>query len=199
MKKLLAIVLLLTFVLPFAACEKDASEPEAISSEVVASETQRSTEASIEEPEAPTTEAGIPEDFSFSLVYGVCGDLTYDSESGELVKQRVATRVEDYTTTFFFTDEQKQRVYDLIVAMNPASYPDEYSPLKGSTIPSLMIILTATYNGVTKTITCHSVPIGGEAVNEQGEAFMEVLHAITKAIYASDKWQALPDYEFYYE
>ncbi len=83
--------------------------------------------------------------------------------------------------------------------MNPASYPDEYSPLKGSTIPSLMIILTATYNGVTKTITCHSVPIGGEAVNEQGEAFMEVLHAITKAIYASDKWQALPDYEFYYE
>lgn len=150
--------------------------------------------------EYPMTITGIPEDFSFSLVYGVCGDLTYDSETGELVKQKTATNVKDYTTTFFFTDEQKSQLYDLIVAMDPASYPAEYNPFDENIMsdPSDEIVLTVTYQGVTKTITCHDVPIGAEAVDEQGERFMDVVHAITEIIYASDEWQALPEYEHFY-
>ena len=150
--------------------------------------------------EYPMTITGIPEDFSFSLIYGVAGDLTYDSETGELVKQRTATNVEDYTTTFFFTDEQKEEIYDLFVAMDPASYPDEYNPFDPlvRSDPSDEIVLTVTYHGVTKTITCHDVPIGAEAVDEQGERFMDVVHAVTKIIYASDEWQALPEYEHFY-
>lgn len=151
-------------------------------------------------PAAPTTETGIPEDFSFSLVYGVRGDLTYDSETGVLVKQRVATHVEDYTTTYFFTDEQKNRIYDLIVEMDPASYPDIYNPIADniSSEPSFEIILTVTYDGVTKAITCHDVAIGAAPRDEQGEKFLAVLDAIRDILVASDEWKALPEYEFFY-
>ncbi len=153
-------------------------------------------------PSYPITVTGIPEDFSFSLVYGVAGDLTYDSETGELVKQRTATNVEDYTTTFFFTDEQKEEIYDLFVAMDPASYPDEYNPFDESVCsdPSYEIILTVTYNGVTKMITCHDVAIAFDMPPKdvQSEKFRNVLNAITKILYASDEWQALPEYEHFY-
>ena len=194
MKRLIATVLLLAFVLSFAACGKNDERAETVPDASDPAPTQGVTEG------APTTETGIPEDFSFSLVYGVAGDLTYDSVTGELVKQRTATNVEEFTTTFFFTDEQKSQLYDLIVAMDPSSYPAEYNPFDESvrSDPSYEIILTVTYNGVTKTIACHDVPIGAEAVDEQGERFMDVVHAITEIIYASDEWQALPEYEHFY-
>lgn len=205
MKRLIVLVLLLMFVLSFAACGKKDEAPETVPDASDPAPTQDVTEepsvptAQVTE-EYPTTETGIPEDFSFSLVYGIAGDLTYDSESGELVKQRVATRVEDYTTTFFFTDEQKQRVYDLIVAMNPASYPDEYNPIdeRIGSEPSYEIVLTVTYNGVTKRITCHNIAIGAAPKDEQGEKFLAVLDAILEILVASDEWQALPEYEFLY-
>ena len=205
MKRLIAIVLLLMFVLSFAACGKKDEAPETVPDASDPAPTQDVTEepsvptAQVTE-EYPTTETGIPEDFSFSLVYGIAGDLTYDSETGVLVKQRVATHVEDYTTTYFFTDEQKQRVYDLIVAMNPASYPDEYNPIdeRIGSEPSYEIVLTVTYNGVTKRITCHNIAIGAAPKDEQGEKFLAVLDAILEILVASDEWQALPEYEFLY-
>ncbi|MBQ3356428.1 MAG: hypothetical protein IJG45_04855 [Oscillospiraceae bacterium] len=151
-------------------------------------------------PEGLPTETGIPEDFSFSLIYGVAGDLTYDSKTGVLVKQRVATHVEDYTTTYFFTDEQKMRIYDLLVEMEPASYPDEYNPIADgiASDPSYEIVLTVAYDGTTKTITCHDIAIGADPKDEQGERFLAVLDAIMEIIYASEEWQALPEYEFLY-
>ena len=193
MKRLIAAVFVLTLVFSFAACENNTAETQPAPDTSGVPETQVVTNE-------PTDETGIPEDFSFSLVYGVAGDLTYDSETGELVKQRTATNVEDYTTTFFFTAEQKYQLYDLFVVMDPASYPDEYNPFDPlvRSDPSDEIVLTVTYHGVTKTITCHDVPIGAEAVDEQGERFMDVVHAITKIIYASDEWQALPEYEHFY-
>ena len=195
MKRLIAAVFVLALVFSFAACENDTAETQTVPDTSGVPETQVVSDE-------PTDETGIPEDFSFSLVYGVCGDLTYDSETGELVKQRTATNVEDYTTTFFFTDEQKEEIFDLIVAMDPASYPDEYNPFDESvrSDPSYEIILTVTYNGVTKTITCHDVAIAFDMPPKdvQSEKFRNVLNAITKIIYASDEWQALPDYEHFY-
>lgn len=205
MKRLIVLVLLLMFVLSFAACGKnvekvehfpDSSDP--VPTQDVTEESAVPTEEVTEE--APTAETGIPEDFSFSLIYGIAGDLTYDSETGVLVKQRAATHVEDYTTTYFFTDEQKNRIYDLIVEMDPASYPDEYNPIADgiASDPSYEIVLTVTYNGITKTITCHDVAIGAEPRDEQGEKFLAVLDAILDILVASDEWKALPEYEFLY-
>lgn len=192
MKRMLAIVFLLALLLSFTACDRSAAVTESPDTSALSTTQEMSEE--------PTSETGIPEDFCFSLVYGVCGDLTYDSATGELVKQRTATNVEDYTTTFFFTDEQKYQLYDLIVAMDPASYPDEYDPFDPlvRSDPSNEIVLTVTYHGVTKTIACHDVPIGAEPLDEQGERFMSVVAAVTTIIYASDEWQALPEYEHFY-
>lgn len=194
MKRLIALVLLLALALSFAACAKKNETAETVPDTSDPSPTQEVTEVE------PTTEIGIPEDFSFSLVYGVAGDMTYDSKTGELIKQRTATNVEEFTTTFFFTDEQKSQLYDLIVAMDPASYPDEYNPFDENIMsdPSNEIVLTVTYHGVTKTITCHDIPIGAPAKDEQAERLLKVVAAITTMIYASDEWQALPEYEHFY-
>ncbi|MBQ6430492.1 MAG: hypothetical protein IJJ99_01255 [Oscillospiraceae bacterium] len=201
MKKIISILLLLALVLSFAACEGTSVEAENSTEEANAAPTQDVTDEPAIQYVTPIATGYVPpEDFRFSLVYGVLGDLTYDSETGVLVKQRVATHVEDYTTTYFFTEEQKEQVYNLIVAMDPASYPDEYNPIADgiASEPSYEIVLTVTYNGVTKTITCHNIAIGAEAKDEQGENFLAVIDAIREILYASDEWQALPEYEFLY-
>lgn len=202
MKRITAILLLLTLTFSFAACQKSGAENENVTEQPDISAIPDTTalSATQEMSEEPTTETGIPEDFSFSLIYGVAGDLTYDSETGVLVKQRAATHVEDYTTAYFFTSEQRYRIYDLIVAMDPASYPDEYNPIADgiASDPSYEIVLTVTCHGVTKTITCHDVAIGAEPRDEQGEKFLAVLDAILEILVASDEWQALPEYEFLY-
>lgn len=192
MKRLFAVVLLLALLLSLTACERSAA--------VTGSPDPSALPVTQEMSEAPTTETGIPDDFSFSLIYGILGDLTYDSETGVLVKQRSATHVEDYTTTYFCTDEQRYRLYDLIVEMDPSSYPDEYNPIADniSSSPSYEIVLTVTYHGTTKTITCHDVAIGTPGKDEQGERLLAVVEAIAEILYASDEWQALPEYEHFY-
>lgn len=199
MKKLITILLLLTLVFSFVACGKINAEPEHIPESSVLPSVQDVGEETSFNTVTPT-EHIVPEDFCFSLIYGVCGDLTYDSETGVLVKQRVATHVEDFTTTLFFTDEQKTQIYDLIVEMDPASYPDEYNPIADgiASDPSYEIVLTVAYDGTTKTITCHDIAIGADPKDEQGERFLAVLDAIMEIIYASEEWQALPEYEFLY-
>lgn len=199
MKKIILILLLLVLVLSFAACRNNDGEPVSVPETTVLPSALDGSEAPLIKTDTPIGYVP-PEDFRFSLVYGVCGDLSYDSETGELVKQRVATHVEDYTTTYFFTEEQKYAVYNQIVRMDPASYPDEYNPIADgiASEPSYEIVLTVTYNGITKTITCHDIAIGAAPRDEQGEKFLAVLDAITEILYASDEWQALPDYEFFY-
>ena len=199
MKRIAAILLLLTLTFSFAACQKSGAEAENVTEQPVVSNLPDATEESAIRTVTPIQHVSL-EDFRFSLVYGIAGDLTYDSETGVLVKQRVATHVEDYTTTYFFTDEQKNRIYDLIVEMDPVSYPDEYNPIADgiASEPSYEIVLTVTYNGVTKTITCHDIAIGAAPKDEQGEKFLAVLDAIRDILVASDEWKALPEYEFFY-
>lgn len=199
MKRIAAILLLLTLTFSFAACRKSGGEPVSVPETTFLPSAQDGTEAPLIKTDTPIGYVP-PEDFSFSLVYGVLGDLTYDSETGVLVKQRVATHVEDYTTTNFFTEEQKYEVYNQIVRMDPASYPDEYNPIADgiASDPSYEIVLTVTYNGITKTITCHDVAIGASPKDEQGEKFLAVLDAIRDILVASDEWKALPEYEFFY-
>lgn len=144
-------------------------------------------------------DANSMEDFSFSLTWGCNGDSTYDSKTGKLVKQKIATNIDDYTTTYFFTDEQMKQVYDLIADMKPESYPDEYNPIKGETTPTRNIVLTVTYNGVTKTITCNDISLDNAPNGKKGEKFMAVHDAIVNIVTSSSEWASLPEYEFLYD
>lgn len=141
----------------------------------------------------------VPADFCFYIEWDCNGDSTYDSKTGRLVKQKSATKIEDYTTTFLLSDEQKAEIFSLISDMKPETYPDEYNPLKGVTEPTRNIIITASYNGKTKTITCMNVSLGNTPDCNKGKKFMAVHDKIVGIITSSAEWQALPDYEFYYD
>ena len=133
--------------------------------------------------------AAVPEDFAFSLQWGCNGDSTYDSKTGTLGK-RVP---EELTATYFLTEAQKAEIYHLIADMKPEKYPDDYTPLKGQTKPAGVIRLSVTYNGMTKTITCHNVPVQSDAPNgKRGKAFMRVHDRIVEILSATDEWQAFP-------
>lgn len=143
--------------------------------------------------------ADVPEDFCFSLEWDCNGDSTYDSKTGKLVKQKIAMKIEDYTTTLLLTDDQKAEIYGLIRNLKPETYPDEYNPLKGSSEPSRNIILTVSYNGKTKTISCTDVSLANTPKGNKGKKFMLLHDRIVEIIKSSTEWQALPDYEFYYD
>ncbi len=177
MKKYAFLILAAAFLLLLAACGNESGKTE----------------------ENGSGKTEVPEDFVFSLTWGCCGDSTYNSETGELVKQKIATDVSAYTTTFFPTDEQKAEIYALIAEMQPEEYPDEFDPIKGKSSPSRNIILTVTMNGKTKTITCLDVSFDNTPDGAKGKKFMAVHDAIVSMLTNSEEWLALPDYEFYYD
>lgn len=141
----------------------------------------------------------VPEDFVFSLTWGCDGDSTYNGETGELVKQKIASDLKAYTTVFFPTEEQKAEIYALIAEMEPEEYPDEFDPIKGKSAPSRDIILTVTMNGKTKTITCLDVSFDNTPNGAKGKKFMAVHDAIVSMLTNSEEWLSLPEYEFFYD
>ena len=58
--------------------------------------------------------AGVPEDFEFSLTWGVYGISSYDSQTGRLVKTTDATHPEDYVTTHRLTQEERETLWQVI-------------------------------------------------------------------------------------
>ena len=144
-------------------------------------------------------ESGVPDDFCFSIEWGCNGDSTYDSKSGRLIKQKIATHVEDYTAAFFLSDVQKAEIFTLVKDMKPETYPDQYNPLKGASKPTRDIVFTVTYNGKTKTISCLHVSLGDTPEGAKGTKFMKVHDTIVGILTSSDAWTALPDYEFHYQ
>lgn len=141
---------------------------------------------------------GVPDDFSFSLVWGCFGVSSYDSQTGRLVKTIDATNPDEYITTFFLNDEEKEEIYSLIKNMKPESYPDKYNPISGGSKPSRDIILTVKYNGKTKTISCENISLVDNTTSSKEKEFMKVYNRIVEIITSSDEWKALPEYEFLY-
>lgn len=185
MRKYFAFMLMLVFALALTSCKVKEVSP----NETVPTETEKAV--SIKD---------VPEDFSFSLVWDVMGDSSYDSKTGKLVKQKVMYRLDEFTTTYFLTEEETLEVYKLISEIDIESYPDEYDPLNAATSPSRDIILSVTMNGKTKTITCKDIAVTSSTPNgEKGRNFMKVHDTIVKILTGSEEWKALPDYERIYD
>lgn len=192
MKRLIVFALMIAAVFSLTACSKQAEQtgtpPSAPASEAVTA-WKENTDASSDRME----------EFCFSLEWGCNGDSTYDSQTGKLIKQKVATDVDAYTTTLLLSDEQKAEIFRLVSDMKPETYPDEYNPITGMSSPSRTIVLSVTYGGETKTITCEDVSLQNTPDGSKGKRFMAVHDKIVEIITASAEWQALPDYEFYYD
>lgn len=189
MKKFIITLLCLTMILCVFGCAKKTDNTKEPENSVTSDADTTVAEVSVD----------IPDDFSFSLAWDCFGNTTYDSTTGKLVKQKIATDVNKYTTTFFMTPEQKEEVYRLVSEMDPMTYPDEYNPIIGYSIPSRTIILTVTLNGETKTITCQRISQMDYPDGEMGEKFMNVHDKIVEIVTGSAEWKALPEYEFFYD
>ena len=142
----------------------------------------------------------MPEDFSFSLTWGVYGISSYDSRTGKLVKTRDATDPEDYVTYVRLPDEVLETVYSLIRKMHVGSYPDEYDPdpFIAST-PHESLILTVRAGDYVKTINAEDVGISSGFLFPKGLRFIETCNGIADMLTSTEEWQALPDFEFYYD
>ena len=150
---------------------------------------------------AKIDEDGAYESFSFSLTWDCYGISSYDSETGRLVKTKDATDPQDYITTYYLTDAQRQQIYGVIMDLDVSSYPDIYDPHGNglASDPSMTLILTVQTGTIQKTITAADIAMSYESKDEQGQRFLSACKMIRDILTATEEWKALPEYENFYD
>lgn len=150
----------------------------------------------------------VPEDYSFSLTWGVNGISSYDSSTGKLVKTSDATRPEEYVTTYKLTEEETEEIKELFNDLNLKDYPEEYDPYnkpnaekKLLTCPSQDIILIVNLGDKTVEINALDIALADAEAgyNKDARKFLKTVEKIIEILEATDEWKALPEYEFYYD
>lgn len=143
---------------------------------------------------------GSIDDFDFSLTWDCYGISSYDSKTGKLVKTTDATNPEDYVTTYFLTEEQKQEIFNMIRELDVTSYPDTYEPHDGgvASSPSMTLILSVNTDTIQKTITAENIALTFASDNPAGQKFLDVCKTIRDILTETKEWKALPEYEFFY-
>ena len=171
MKKLIAFVLALVFVLFMVGCGMQ---------------------------ESTSNPSVVPEDFEVALTWNCYGVSSYDSKTGKLVKTTDTTNPDDYVTYYQLTDQDKEYIYNLIASLDVSSYPEEYDPQNGMSKPSMTLILTVYCNGIQKNIKAENIALSFTAEDEKGQAFLSVCEAICNRLTSTQEWKMLPDYEKFY-
>ena len=144
----------------------------------------------------PESEINRPDDFSFSLVWGVYGISYYNSESCSLVKTTDATNPEDYVSTMRLSSEDLDEIYAKISEHDMDSYPEKYDPFDNvMSSPSQTIILTCGDN----KIVCENICLGYGSNNKKGQKFLDTVKFIIDKVTATEEWQSFPEYEFFYD
>lgn len=144
----------------------------------------------------------MPEDFEFTLNWGVYGISTYDSNTGDLRKTDDATNPADYITTLKLTEEEYEQVWDILSALDLDKFPDApnlYDPGNGESEPSETIRLYVTYGDYEKMIFADNISLTHDADNRMGQQFLDACDAIVGMITSSEEWASLPEYEFLYD
>lgn len=146
--------------------------------------------------------SGLP-DFEIRLRWGAYGYSHYDSASGELVKTTDAANPEDYKTTHFLTDEEKEIIWAALVDMNYEIYPGNYRPNPNAdSEPPSILELTVTIEDqshTTRTRDGYFYAIEDPGVKNAADNFIKNFDKIAVLLMNTPEWQALPDYEHYYE
>lgn len=149
----------------------------------------------------------LPADFSFSIVWDCYGISSYDSKTGKLIKTKDTTNISKYTTTYKMSKEELSRIYNILFSrIDINSYPDEYDPYNAPdaeirlvSTPSQTVIISVTANGRTKTVTCDEISFGVEGYDEHATEFIKAKSDIVNILTNTDEWQALPEYEVFYD
>lgn len=197
MKKATVLVLTAITVLILASCgakrPSDAGGTE-ISSEPI------SEPANVTEPD---TEPAA-DDFSFYVIWGTYGKSSYYSDTGKLTKttDSLDGNYDKYVTTVELDKETAERFRAIITALDLDSYPSaDYDPGCGYSDPSAKLVLSYTEGGRTHTVsTIGDLSIDyRKADNEKGQAFLDAVNEITGYLTSTPEWEALPDYELFYD
>lgn len=143
--------------------------------------------------------AVVPDDFAFALTWNCYGISSYDSRTGKLVKTTDTTNPDDYVTYYQLTDQDKEYIYNLIAPLDVGSYPDVYDPQNGMSFPSMTLVLTVYCNGTQKTIRAQNIALSFTSKDKKGQAFLSVCEAICNRLTATEEWNALPEYEKFYQ
>ena len=141
----------------------------------------------------------VPEDFSFSLTWGIYGTHSYDSSTGILVKDNQVTPAEDYVTTYTLNAWEREYIYRLLMALNVEKYPDEYTPSMYPSEPSKTIILTLRIGDEEKTINARFVSVSYDYKDAAGKAFLDTCNTISDILEATEAWNSLPYYDHFWE
>ena len=152
--------------------------------------------------ESDPTQGGMPEDFSFYVIWGVHGISSYYSGTGELTKtpDTLDGNKEKFKTTVKLDEERLKRFYDIITSLDLSSYPTEYDPGCGYSDPTAKLALAYTANGVTYTVNCNNISVDyRRSDNAKGQAFLDVVNEIADYLTSTPEWKALPDYELFYD
>ncbi len=142
----------------------------------------------------------MPEDFSFALTWDCYGISSYDSKTGKLVKTTDATHPEDYVTKYTLYEDEAERIYDFIRALNVNEYPEIYNPHgNAASQPPMTLILTVRLGDKEKMIKAENIAISYETNNEKGQNFLNACKAIRDILTSTEEWKSLPEYEFFYD
>ena len=190
MKRLLLFLFALCMITPLVSCVK-----------VTETEPSDSGTESVPVTEE-TDDTGVPDDFEFHVVWGVYGISSYHSDTGKLTKTTDAIdgNTDKFVTTVKLDGGTLKHFYDIITALDMLSYPSEYDPGCGYSAPCAMLKLSYTANGKTYSVSTVDISIEyRKADNPKGQAFLDVINEIADYLTSTPEWNALPDYELFYD
>ena len=98
-------------------------------------------------------------------------------------------------------EEEAERIYDFIRALNINDYPEIYNPHEDGLMskPSMTLILTVRLGEWERVIKAKNIAFTYESNDKKGQYFLTTCGAISGILTTTEKWKALPDYEFYYD
>ena len=148
--------------------------------------------------DVPTAE--MPEDFSFSLRWGVIGVHYYDSVSGLLVKSGAEPDKDAYRTTLIPDEELLKAAWAAVSSLDWEKYTEEYNPNPDEmTAPSATIILSVTENGREHSVRCPGISLSYSSADRDGQAFLDVVRELEQLLISTPEWEMMPDYTVYFD
>ncbi len=161
------------------------------------------------EPSPENEGIEMPEDFSFSIVWDCYGISSYDSATGKLVKTKDTKNPAKFTKYVMMSDDELKTVYRyLFREIDLSDYPDVYDPFNApgaeliyTSSPTQTVVISATANGTSKTVTCEGISFGSpdSCFSEEARQFMLAKEKIVAMITSFPEWAAFPDYEVFYD
>lgn len=146
-----------------------------------------------------SAKSDMPEDFSFSYVWGANGNSSYDSTTGKLIKDRMANTEKKFETTLKLNKEELNEIWEQLSDIDISGYPTYYNPKPDvHSEPSMTIELRISYGDVQKLVACRNICYSYQSGDEKGQKFLSLCKMIEDMIIATDEWKELPEYENYY-